>query len=231
MPTGTMSGQNSISSPSSSVRHRDWSVPNAECLHKADSPLALSQEDTQVHIDAANTSNYLTKAVCRVRLEQLAHALRMNYGVGASGPYKDVVVGFSDLQILLPIAFYGTIAAGGIFSCASHSFTPAELARQIEQGGANLVICSKDLKDVAVEAARMCRIGMDRVLVLDSDYQNWSCRSVEGNKSLFGEKRLTWERVTDPVVLENSIINLLYSSGTTGAPKGKFVSSAWRPYD
>jgi 4-coumarate--CoA ligase len=166
----------------------------------------------------------LTKSDCRVRLEQFAHGLRTNYGVGALGPYKDVVVGFSDLQILLPIAFYGTIAAGGIFSCASHSFTAAELARQIQQGGANLVICSNGLKDVAVEAARMCGVGMDRVLVLDSTYQKWSCRSVEGNKSLFGEQRLTWERITDPEVLQTSIINLLYSSGTTGAPKGKSYS-------
>lgn len=196
-------------------------LQEVECLHKADSPLCLSQEDTKVHIDAANTSNYLTKGSCRVRLEQFAHSLRTKYSVGASGPNKDVVVGFSNLQILLPIAFYGVIAAGGIFSCASHSFTAAELARQIQQGGANLVICSTDLKDVAIEAAKMCRIGMDRVLVLDSTYQNWSCKSVEGNKSLFGDKRLTWERITDAAVLETSIINLLYSSGTTGPPKGE----------
>jgi 4-coumarate--CoA ligase len=189
-------------------------------LHKVDSSLCLSQEDTKIHIDAANTSNYLTKSDCRVRLEQFAHGLRTQYGVGASGPFKDVVVGFSDLQILLPIAFYGVIAAGGIFSCASHSFTAAELSRQIQQGGANLVICSSDLKDVAIEAAKMSGVPLERVLVLDSTYQNWSCKSIEGGKSLFGEKRLTWERITDPEVLENSIINLLYSSGTTGAPKG-----------
>jgi 4-coumarate--CoA ligase len=221
MLTGTMTGRNSISSRYSSVRHDNWSVQNAKCLRKADSPHCLSQEDTKIHIDAANISNHLTKGDCRVLLEQFAHNLRTQYGVGASGLYKDVVVGFSDLQILLPVAFYGVIAAGGIFSCASHGFTAAELARQIQQGGASLVICSRDLKDVAIEAAKMCGIGMDRVLVLDSTYQNWSCRSIEGNKSLFGEKRLTWERITDPAVLESSIINLLYSSGTTGAPKGK----------
>lgn len=131
------------------------------------------------------------------------------------------MVGFSNLQILLPIAFYGVIAAGGIFSCASHGFTAAELASQIQQGGANLVICSSDLKDVAIEAAMMCSVPLDRVLVLDSTYQNWSCKSIEGGKSLFGKERLTWDRITDPEILENSIINLLYSSGTTGAPKGE----------
>ena len=181
----------------------------------------MSKEDTKVHIDAANTANYLTKAECRVRLEQLAYSLRTHYGIGASGPFKDVVVGFSSLQILLPISFYGVIAAGGVFSCASHSFTAAELARQIQQGGANLVVCSTDLKDIAIEAAKLCNIGMDRVLVLDSTYQKWSCRAVQGGADMFGEQRLTWDRITDPQVLENSLINLLYSSGTTGAPKGE----------
>ena len=35
-----------------------------------------------------------------------------------------------------------------------------------------------------------------------------------------GEK-LAWERITDPTILENSLIVLIYSSGTTGLPKGK----------
>lgn len=183
---------------------------------------AISQEDSKLHIDAANTANYITKATARTLAEQFAYTLRQNYGIGANGHSKDVIVGFSTLQILLPCAFYGTIAAGGIFSCASHSVTAPELARQIKQGNSKLVICSEDLKDVAVEAARSCGLGPDRVLVLDSTYRNWSLKSVDGKVDCFGREseRLTWERITDPEVLENSIINLLYSSGTTGIPKG-----------
>jgi 4-coumarate--CoA ligase len=168
----------------------------------------------------------LIKAHTRELTENFAHSFRNHYGIGINGHSKDVVVGFSNLQILLPIAFYGTIAAGGIFSCASHSYTTAELARQINQGEAKLLICSADLVKTAVEAAKQCGLSLDRVLVLESDAGKWSLKSVDGKVDCWTDKRLTWPRITDPEELENSIINLLYSSGTTGVPKGELSISS-----
>ena len=126
--------------------------------------------------------------------------------------------------ILISQAFYGTIAAGGIFSCASHSYNAQELSRQIDQGQATVLVVSEDLVNVAVEAAKLSKLSLDKVLVLRSDPGNWSLKSVNG-KDHWTTQKLTWERITDPEVLDNSIINLLYSSGTTGVPKGTYFIS------
>ena len=61
-----------------------------------------------------------------------------------------------------------------------------------------------------------------------SEGRDWSLQVVQKDGSLgqnlIDEKqRLPWERITDPKTLENSLIILIYSSGTTGLPKGTFI--------
>lgn len=109
-----------------------------------------------------------------------------------------------------------------MYSAASSSFTPGELARQIKQGESKLVFCSEDVKAVACEAAKMCGLGLERVVVIGSEKGNWRMDSVEGGgRALPSNGKIEWERITDGQKLEESLICLLYSSGTTGIPKGK----------
>ena len=66
-------------------------------------PWCLAQEESRLHIDAAETSNFLSKAKARELTENFAHIFRNDFGIGKSGHSKDVVVGFSTGQILLPV--------------------------------------------------------------------------------------------------------------------------------
>lgn len=181
-----------------------------------------------MHAEAADPSNAITKAQARQYTRQIAYVLRHHFGVGSNGAGKDVILGVSPGQLLLPTVFYGVIAAGGVWSAASYTASPAELERQIRQGNSRLVITGASCQDVAVKAAQAAGVPMDRVLILKSmGHQRVLENYSTGQNYLAGLREtdvLDWERITDPEALKNSLICLLYSSGTTGVPKGVNIS-------
>lgn len=137
------------------------------------------------------------------------------------------MVCISSGQLLLAPLFYGVVAAGGIYSAASSAFTHQELARQLKQGKSSLLLASIDTKDVAIQAAKECNIPLSRVLVFDTMSHNRMLKDVTGSSStnyLDSTAELDWPRITDPDTLKKSRACLLYSSGTTGPPKGVIVS-------
>jgi 4-coumarate--CoA ligase len=121
---------------------------------------------------------------------------------------------------VFPSVFYGVVAAGGIFSSVSSSATLQELARLIEAAPSDLVICNADTRDIAVRAAKQCGVSDERVLVIDPEA--CTLRDLRGNDVL-GEEMLEWKRITNQEELEKSTVCLIYSSGTTGLPKGRVI--------
>ncbi|KAK5941238.1 hypothetical protein PMZ80_006515 [Knufia obscura] len=199
-------------------------IPNVDLLTLLfDSEHSIAQPDTVLHIDAAHPENKFTKADLQDTIQRIAHGLRNHYGVGANGPNKDVITVMSYGQIMVPAAFYGVVAAGGIYSAASPSSTVAELARQITIGKSNLVICSAEHKDVVSQAAKQCNVPASRVLILESWPEHF-LKSLDGSINAISSQRLPWQRITDPAALKKSIITILWSSGTTGLPKGVSLS-------
>ncbi|KAL4875507.1 hypothetical protein BJY04DRAFT_201889 [Aspergillus karnatakaensis] len=193
-----------------------------------DSPIPGSSESTVLHAEAADPSNAITKAQTRLLTRQIAYILRNHFGVGSQGAGTDVVVGVSGGQVLLPAVFYGVVAAGGVWSAASSTATAPELERQIRQGGSRLIISGPESKDVVLKAAKAAGVPDNHVLILRSvGHERVLQNAAKGQNYLDGVKpseALDWESITDPKRLEDSLICLLYSSGTTGVPKGVNVS-------
>jgi 4-coumarate--CoA ligase len=210
--------------------------PQPEHLHHAPFPLltlkdtthSLAKPDTAIHISAADPTQSLTVSRARVLTEATSSALRKHFKIGANGAGKDVVSVISTGHYLLPVLSYGIIGVGGVFSAASAASTASELSKQIRGAESKLLCCVEGTREVAVKAAEEAgwgRNGGGRVVIMGEE--EWSLKVVQtdgrsGPNLINESQRLPWEKITDPTTLDNSLVVLIYSSGTTGLPKGAF---------
>lgn len=158
------------------------------------------------------------------QFKRVANVLRYQYGIGANGPDKDVVFNISTGHFMIPVVFYAAITAGGIFSATSPAATPDEIAYQLRETDAKVIVCTADMRETAIAAAAKVGIAPRNILVYGGTRDFELREAVSGAKVPISNQKLDWRRITDRTELENSVICVLFSSGTTGLPKAMPLS-------
>ncbi|KAI8904681.1 hypothetical protein EDD86DRAFT_194567 [Gorgonomyces haynaldii] len=125
----------------------------------------------------------------------------------------DVVGIYAPNSIVYPLVVLGTINGGFTITTANPQYTADELAYQLQDSKAKVLLTVKDVLDNAWTAAQKCGIPRDRVFVIGEQVEGFPSaeRLFSGSayRAEFSEKEIK----------ERSAY-LCYSSGTTGRSKG-----------
>lgn len=199
--------------------------PKLNTYLPTDSKFTEAKPDSILHADADDPTKHTTTASTIQLTRQFAHVLRHTFGIGRHGPDTDNVLAVTTGHYMLQTLFFSTIAASGVYSAASPGSTPSELAYLIGLVEPKVIVCNADTRAVVEETTRKLQYPAERVLYLgDAGGLDLTVVATGKRLEVSPTRTLDWERITDLKRLENSIVCILFSSGTTGLPKGVRIS-------
>jgi 4-coumarate--CoA ligase len=178
-------------------------------------------------IDAAKPEYYLTHHTYREWSKRLAAGLlRSGFQPG------DRLLLYSGNTLFFSVVIHGTAMAGGIFTGANPTYVARELAYQLQDSGATILITGESSLDTALEASSTINFPKNKIFVMGDGYEVFEQRAqpISGVKhwtSLLASpaegSSFRWEEFTTREQMDRTAV-LNYSSGTTGLPKGVEIS-------
>ena len=155
----------------------------------------------------ASTGEEVTHAELEARANRLAHALR-DHGL-APGDHYSILMENNDRYLE---ACAAGERSGLYYTCINSYLTADEVAYIVDNSDSQVLITSPARRGVALEAAQSCP-KLTRILVLDEPGDS-------GDDRVRDYVETTSPFPDTPIADERLGLAMLYSSGTTGRPKG-----------